>query len=101
MKTGFVLLLLSLALTASGSEPQRWLTLAAQPGPGAGKHIVFVSGDEEYRSEESLPMLAKILAARHGFKCTVLFAVNKQSGEIDPNTLDNIPGLARARARRT
>ena len=31
-------------------------------GPGLGKHIVFVTGDEEYRSEESMPMLAKILA---------------------------------------
>jgi hypothetical protein len=40
-----------------------------------------------------MPMLAKILAVRHGFKCTVLFAINKQSGEIDPVTVDNIPGL--------
>src|SRR5262245_34609691 len=24
-------------------------------GPGKGKHIVLVSGDEEYRSEEALP----------------------------------------------
>ena len=38
-------------------------------------------------------MLARILAGRHGFKCTVLFAVDKQTDEIDPNTLDNIPGL--------
>lgn len=67
--------------------------LAGRAGPGASKHVVFISGDEEYRSEESLPMLARILAARHGFKCTVLFAVNKQTGEIDPNTADNIPGL--------
>ena len=67
--------------------------LAGQTGPGAGQHIVCVSGDEEYRSEESLPMLAKLLAARHGFHCTVLFAINKQTGEIDPNTVDNIPGL--------
>ena len=28
-------------------------------GPGQGKHIVFLAGDEEYRSEEGLPMLAK------------------------------------------
>ena len=48
--------------------------LSRQEGPGQGKHIVFLTGDEEYRSEESLPMLAKILAVRHGFKCTVLFA---------------------------
>jgi type 1 glutamine amidotransferase len=62
-------------------------------GPGKGKHIVFLAGDEEYRSEDSMPQLAKILAVRHGFKCTVLFAINKETGEIDPQTLDNIPGL--------
>ena len=62
-------------------------------GPGRGKHIVFVIGDDEYRSEDSMPMLAKILAVRHGFKCTALFAMNKETGEIDPGALDNIPGL--------
>jgi len=62
-------------------------------GPGKGKHIVFVVGDEEYRGEELMPQLAKILAVRHGFKCTVLFAINRQTGQIDPMTLDNIPGL--------
>jgi type 1 glutamine amidotransferase len=62
-------------------------------GPGKGKHIVFLAGDEEYRSEDSMPQLAKILAVRHGFKCTMLFAINKETGEIDPQTLDNIPGL--------
>jgi hypothetical protein len=67
--------------------------LEGKAGPGAGKHIVLISGDEEYRSEESSPMLARILTGRHGFKCTVLFAINKQTGEIDPNTTDNIPGL--------
>jgi hypothetical protein len=62
-------------------------------GPGKGKHIVLVSGDEEYRSEETLPQLGKILAKRHGFKCTVLFAIDPVSGTIDPNRNDNIPGL--------
>jgi hypothetical protein len=62
-------------------------------GPGKGKHIVLLSGDEEYRSEEGLPMLAKILAVRHGFKCTVLFAINPADGTIDPITLTNIPGM--------
>ena len=51
-------------------------------GPGKGKHIVFVVGDQEYRSEESMPALAKILARRHGFKCTVLLPINQQTGEI-------------------
>ena len=50
---------------------QRGITYAGQTGPGQGRHIVFLSGDEEYRSEEALPMLAKILSQRHGFTCTV------------------------------
>jgi hypothetical protein len=62
-------------------------------GPGKGKHIVLVSGDEEYRSEEALPMLAKVLAIRHGFKCTVLFALNPADGTIDPNNQVNLVGL--------
>jgi type 1 glutamine amidotransferase len=54
---------------------------------------VLVSGDEEYRSEEFLPQLGKILAKHHGFKCTALFAVDPASGTIDPNNIGNIPGL--------
>src|SRR5438552_9476288 len=61
-------------------------------GPGNGKHIVLVSGDEEYRSEEALPQLGKILATRHGFQCTVLFAIDPADGTINPN-VSNIPGL--------
>ncbi len=57
-------------------------------------HIVLVSGDEEYRSEEALPQLAKILSHHHGFKCTVLFAQNPaRPGIVDPNYVNNIPGL--------
>ncbi|BFM20095.1 PVC-type heme-binding CxxCH protein [Gilvimarinus japonicus] len=57
------------------------------------KHIVFVSGDEEYRSEEWAPMLAKILSRTHGFKTTVLFAMDKTREIINPNEISNIPGL--------
>ena len=70
-----------------------WVVYEGHKGPGNGRHIVFVSGDEEYRSEEALPMLAKILAVHHGFKCTVLFAIDPDSGRIDPGFLSNIPGL--------
>ncbi len=63
-------------------------------GVGKGKRIVLISGDEEYRSEESLPMLAKILATHYGFDCTVLFAINPKDGTIDPNNQENIPGMA-------
>jgi len=73
------------------AEP--WVVFEGKGGPGKGKHIVFLVGDEEYRSEDSMPQLAKVLAVHHGFKCTVLFATNKETGEIDPQTLDNIPGL--------
>jgi type 1 glutamine amidotransferase len=61
-------------------------------GPGKGKHIVLVAGDEEYRSEEALPQLGKILARHHGFKCTVLFPIDPKDGTINPN-ISNIPGL--------
>ena len=69
------------------------LTFEGQQGPGRGKRVVLISGDEEYRSEEVLPALAKILAQRHGFTCTVLFAIDRQDGTINPNQNDNIPGL--------
>lgn len=63
-------------------------------GAGKGKHIVLVSGDDaEYHSEEALPALAKILAVRHGFDCTVLFSINPDDGTIDPREKRNIPGL--------
>jgi hypothetical protein len=63
-------------------------------GNGKMPHIVLVSGDQEYRSEEALPMLAKILSERHGFKTTVLFAQDpKRPGFVDPNYSFNIPGL--------
>ncbi len=70
-----------------------WVVYEGGEGPGKGKHIVLVSGDEEYRSEETLPALAKILARRHGFKCTVLFATDLKDGTINPNQNNNIPGL--------
>ncbi len=69
-----------------------WVVYEGGDGPGKGKHVVLVSGDEEYRSEEALPQLGKILAKHHGFKCTVLFAIDKGSGEIVPTVTDNIPG---------
>ena len=68
-----------------------WITYPAKEGPGKGKHIVFLSGDEEYRSEEGLPMLAQVLSQRHGFKCTVLFAVDKD-GTINPKNNASLPG---------
>lgn len=80
------------AANARGDEP--WVVYQGTSGPGVGKHIVLVSGDEEYRSEEALPQLGKILARHHGFRATVLFAIDPADGTINPNQRDNIPGLA-------
>ena len=44
--------------------------------PSKGKKLVFVASDHEYRAEETLPALARILAVHHGFDCTVLFGLN-------------------------
>jgi type 1 glutamine amidotransferase len=69
------------------------LVLPGAEGPGQGKKVVLISGDEEYRSEEALPMLAKILSQHHGFDCTVLFSVDPAEGYIDPNNQQNLPGM--------
>ncbi|HNZ75890.1 MAG TPA: hypothetical protein PKZ55_12975 [Verrucomicrobiota bacterium] len=89
-----VFLGLWLAVLAGRAPAAEGVVYQGSGGPGRGKHIVFLAGDEEYRSEEGLPMLAQILAARHGFKCTVLFAINPADGTIDPLTLTNMPGMA-------
>jgi hypothetical protein len=88
----FVVILAS-SISSCTQSMQQWVRYEGKEGPGLGKHIVFVSGDEEYRSEESLPMMAKILSQRHGFTCTVLFAINPETGEIDPDSQTNIPGM--------
>jgi type 1 glutamine amidotransferase len=60
-------------------------------GPGVGKNIVFIATDHEYRGEESLPALARILAKRYGFTCTVVFALD-ENNDILPGG-SNIKGL--------
>ena len=74
-------------------KKKEWLQFKGAGGSGARRHIILVSGDEEYRSEETMPMLAKILATHHGFDCTVLFAIDPETGQIDPLCQTNIPGL--------
>lgn len=87
----FLVALISCCLNTSAFAKD-WVVYEGKQGPGQGKHIVLISGDEEYRSEEAMPQLGKILATHHGFKCTVLFAID-ENGEIAPNQSDNIPGL--------
>lgn len=74
--------------------PVQWVDYQASEPVDPPKKVVLVSGDEEYRSEEALPQLAKILAKENGFNCTVLFAQDEnEPGVIDPNYTGNIPGL--------
>ncbi len=60
-------------------------------GPGSGKHIVFLAGDHEYRSEEILPAMARMMAWHHGFTSSVLFTLNDE-GFIEPGS-SNMQGL--------
>jgi hypothetical protein len=75
------------------AEGQLWCKYEGREGPGKGKHIVLIAGDDEYRSEQTMPMLGKILAVRHGFTCTVLFPINPEDGTIKPDHQTNIPGM--------
>lgn len=84
------MLLMSCSLTHAEEQHVEY---SGGTGPGKGKHVVLISGDEEYRSEEILPQLGKILATHHGFRCSVLFAIDPSTGIINPNVKDNIPGL--------
>jgi hypothetical protein len=83
-----VLLLGSLALTSAPAADVS-VKYPAKAGPGKGRHVVLISGDEEYRSEEALPMLGKILSQRHGFRCTVLFSVDPD-GTINPKASSSL-----------
>ncbi|MDA1232606.1 MAG: ThuA domain-containing protein, partial [Planctomycetota bacterium] len=88
------MLAMSIATMANAQEPLTYQgTPDSESGAGKGKHIVFVAGDHEYRSEESLPALARLLAKHHGFNCTVLFNIDPESGEIVAGTPSNIPHM--------
>ena len=104
MKKALVLLIGCLIIVSCGQKtekkspeeaevaPKQWLSFNS--GNTEAKHVVLISGDEEYRSEEALPQLAKILSAKHGFRCTVLFAQDpSKPGIINANYAKNIPGL--------
>ena len=85
------LVLLTKLCTVSAAEPR--LVIEGKEGIGKGQHIVFVTGEEYYRSEEGMSMFAKILSQHHGYKCTVLFAIDPVTGFINANKANNIPGL--------
>ena len=91
-------LVIALQFTPAVKADDQWVDYKGQDGPGRGKKIVLISGDEEYRSEEALPQLAKILAKHHGFDCRVLFAIDPKTGIVAPNVRQSIPGIEIGRA---
>ncbi|MFM7243226.1 MAG: ThuA domain-containing protein [Planctomycetaceae bacterium] len=88
-----IVVVASLSVGSPARAADLWLDLPGGDGVGTCKRVVLVSGDEEYRSEEALTQLAKILSARHGFGCRVVYAIDPDTGTIDPNQRKNIPGL--------
>ncbi|MGB0581007.1 MAG: ThuA domain-containing protein, partial [Limisphaerales bacterium] len=81
-------------LLPASALAQPTLKFTGEKGPGVGLNIVLIAGDEEYRSEESAPMLAKILSERHGFTCTVLSSLDKTGKYIDPNNSFSMPKIS-------
>ncbi len=82
-------------------KDKRWLTYSAKAATEDSPHVVFLAGDQEYRSEECMPMVARTFAEKHGMHTTVLFGLNDQ-GLVDPTaemkkrddpTKHNLPGL--------
>lgn len=72
---------------------ETFLEFKGEIGPGKAKNVVLISGDDEYRSEESMPLMAKILTTHYGFNTTVLFPIEPETGNIVPSYQNNIPGL--------
>ncbi len=83
---------LSLFVQTSAAESANGVVWEGDAGPGKGKHIVFISGDHEYRGEETLPALARILAKNYGFKCSFFVTTDPATGFIKPGS-NHISGL--------
>jgi len=84
----------AISVVASGQQPANpnLVVYQGDKGPGVGKHIVWLAGDHEYRGEESLPALARIMAKHYGFKCSVFITTDPKTGFIEPGS-SNISGL--------
>lgn len=77
---------------ASGTVNPGLVTYQGDSEPGVGRSVVFIAGDHEYRSEETLPALARILARRYGFTCRVFITTDPKTGFIDPGS-SHLAGL--------
>jgi uncharacterized protein len=55
-------------------------------------HVVFVAGDHEYRSEITLPLLARIFETHHGFRTSLVMPVDDE-GNMNPKADRSLAGL--------
>ncbi|MEO2035276.1 MAG: ThuA domain-containing protein, partial [Planctomycetaceae bacterium] len=78
-------------ITAAGTTAADRVVYEGDAGPGKGKHILFIASDHEYRGEETCPAIARIMAKRFGFKCTVIFG-QTSDGIIKPGS-SLVPGI--------
>jgi type 1 glutamine amidotransferase len=92
LKLSLALAFVSAFAVSAAAQNPNLVVYEGDKGPGHGKHIVFLAGDHEYRSEETLPALARILAKHYGFKCSVFFTTDPKTGFIEPGS-SNISGL--------
>jgi hypothetical protein len=88
----FCVLSMVLVCTAPSFADEFSIVYKGKEGVGKGKHIVFIAADHEYRGEQTLPALARIMAKRYGFKCTVVFGIDPKDGTILPGS-SHIGGL--------
>jgi len=91
-----LLITLTFATGLAGQENPHQLVYEGVQGPGVGKHVVLIAGDHEYRSEELLPAVARILAKNLGFTASVFFTLD-DDGFIEPGS-SNISGLEALRS---
>jgi len=84
--------ILALHQSTAGAGHPNGVVWQGEEGPGKGKHIVFIAGDHEYRGEETLPALARILAKHYGFKCSFFVTTDPKDGTIKPGS-NHITGL--------
>ncbi|MBO6576784.1 MAG: ThuA domain-containing protein [Rhodothermales bacterium] len=87
----FLLITALLAGCAAAPDNPHLVQYEGSEGPGVGKHIVFLAGDHEYRSEEILPAWARIMARHYGFETSVFFTLDEE-GFIEPGS-SRIAGL--------
>ena len=89
MKSRLIALLLTVISTSLFAGP---LTYQPDADQANGKKLVFIASDHEYRSEETLPALARIMAKHHGFECVVVFGIDEKDGTIVAGK-SNLPGI--------